>query len=444
MQYGQRKLHRSVTEIRRSCSERPSRSRGRLIEHPHRVAPASRNRPGTGTSGGGLEYHRVTTPERDCTTTIPYVRHRNEPGYHAPRDRPSNVEQPETRLPPPVGDRAPRRAAMPGSIRPRSTRATTRGRRRPRRRPIAARRRRARHDHGRGAGRGRRAGHDLRGRDVRSRSAHHRVHRGTPPDDAGHQDSAWPSSDQRDSDRRVADRPVADRRDSDRPMRERRACAAAGQSARGRPGQGDARGSDREPRRDDRAARGRGDRPHRGDPRPRDHRGGRPAQARRRGRQRDPRLVQGRDGSRPPADRGPHRGTQGRAGRRDRAARRERRPAGRRGPDDRCRLRGGHGAVLHRAPRRDRSGTPGTRSPSRRPTRRTCAATGPAATDLMDEPEAGLQADAAAEAEAEASEGLDRYAVRAWPSAVLAAASRDAPVGRPTPTQMAPTRRASW
>lgn len=48
---------------------------------------------------------------------------------------------------------------------------------------------------------------------------------------------------------------------------------------------------------------------------------------------------------------------------------------------------------------------------------------GPAATDLMDEPE-GLQADAAAEAEAEASEGLDPYAIEQWPNAVLAAASR--------------------
>src|SRR6185436_16173001 len=26
-------------------------------------------------------------PEIDCTTTIPHVRHRNEPGYHAPRER---------------------------------------------------------------------------------------------------------------------------------------------------------------------------------------------------------------------------------------------------------------------------------------------------------------------------------------------------------------------
>ena len=48
---------------------------------------------------------------------------------------------------------------------------------------------------------------------------------------------------------------------------------------------------------------------------------------------------------------------------------------------------------------------------------------GPAATDLMDEPE-GLHADAAAEAEAEAGEGLAEYAVEQWPSAVLAAASR--------------------
>ncbi|MEO5704797.1 MAG: hypothetical protein ABIZ52_08660, partial [Candidatus Limnocylindrales bacterium] len=41
---------------------------------------------------------------------------------------------------------------------------------------------------------------------------------------------------------------------------------------------------------------------------------------------------------------------------------------------------------------------------------------GPAATDLMDEPEVGLQPDAAAEAEAEASEGLDELAVSEWPT----------------------------
>lgn len=48
---------------------------------------------------------------------------------------------------------------------------------------------------------------------------------------------------------------------------------------------------------------------------------------------------------------------------------------------------------------------------------------GPAATDLMDEPE-GLHAAAAAEAEAEAGEGLGEYGIEQWPSAVLAAASR--------------------
>jgi hypothetical protein len=47
---------------------------------------------------------------------------------------------------------------------------------------------------------------------------------------------------------------------------------------------------------------------------------------------------------------------------------------------------------------------------------------GPAAIELMDEPEAGLHPDAAAEAEAEASEGLDTSASDAWPTAVLEAA----------------------
>lgn len=56
---------------------------------------------------------------------------------------------------------------------------------------------------------------------------------------------------------------------------------------------------------------------------------------------------------------------------------------------------------------------------------------GPAATDLMDEPAPGLQADAAAEAEAEASEGLDPSASEAWPTAVLAAARRVDPVASP-------------
>lgn len=55
---------------------------------------------------------------------------------------------------------------------------------------------------------------------------------------------------------------------------------------------------------------------------------------------------------------------------------------------------------------------------------------GPAATDLMDEP-AGLQADAAAEAEAEASEGLDELAIGEWPTAALAAANRVDPVANP-------------
>lgn len=71
---------------------------------------------------------------------------------------------------------------------------------------------------------------------------------------------------------------------------------------------------------------------------------------------------------------------------------------------------------------------------------------GPAATDLMDEPEApaatavegadeaptaGLEADAAAEAEAEATEGLDPSASAEWPTAVLAAARRVDPVASP-------------
>lgn len=55
---------------------------------------------------------------------------------------------------------------------------------------------------------------------------------------------------------------------------------------------------------------------------------------------------------------------------------------------------------------------------------------GPAATDLMDEP-AGLQADAAAEAEAEASEGLEELAIGEWPTAVLAAANRVDPIASP-------------
>lgn len=55
---------------------------------------------------------------------------------------------------------------------------------------------------------------------------------------------------------------------------------------------------------------------------------------------------------------------------------------------------------------------------------------GPAATDLIDEP-AGLEADAAAEAEAEATEGLDPSASEAWPTAVLATARRLDPVANP-------------
>lgn len=56
---------------------------------------------------------------------------------------------------------------------------------------------------------------------------------------------------------------------------------------------------------------------------------------------------------------------------------------------------------------------------------------GPAATDLMDEPKDGLQADAAAEAEAEASEGLDASAGDAWSTAVPAASRRSDPVPIP-------------
>ena len=56
---------------------------------------------------------------------------------------------------------------------------------------------------------------------------------------------------------------------------------------------------------------------------------------------------------------------------------------------------------------------------------------GPAATDFMDEAGPGLEADVAAEAEAEASEGLDASASDAWPTAVLAAARRQDPVANP-------------
>ena len=55
---------------------------------------------------------------------------------------------------------------------------------------------------------------------------------------------------------------------------------------------------------------------------------------------------------------------------------------------------------------------------------------GPAATDFMDAP-AVLQADDAAEAEAEASEGLDVSAGNAWPTAAVAAAHRPDPVADP-------------
>jgi hypothetical protein len=56
---------------------------------------------------------------------------------------------------------------------------------------------------------------------------------------------------------------------------------------------------------------------------------------------------------------------------------------------------------------------------------------GPAATDFMDAPTPGLEADVAAEAEAEASEGLDASASDAWPTAVLAAARRHDPIANP-------------
>jgi hypothetical protein len=56
---------------------------------------------------------------------------------------------------------------------------------------------------------------------------------------------------------------------------------------------------------------------------------------------------------------------------------------------------------------------------------------GPAATDFMDAPEPGLEADVAAEAEAAASEGLDASASDAWPTAVLAAARRQDPIAHP-------------
>lgn len=55
---------------------------------------------------------------------------------------------------------------------------------------------------------------------------------------------------------------------------------------------------------------------------------------------------------------------------------------------------------------------------------------GPAATDFMNVP-AGLQADDAAEAEAEASEGLDASGGNGWPTAVLPAAHRQDPVAEP-------------
>lgn len=57
---------------------------------------------------------------------------------------------------------------------------------------------------------------------------------------------------------------------------------------------------------------------------------------------------------------------------------------------------------------------------------------GPAATDYMDELVPGLEAHAAAEAEAEASEGLDPSPTDGWPTAVLAAARRADPVAHPT------------
>jgi hypothetical protein len=53
---------------------------------------------------------------------------------------------------------------------------------------------------------------------------------------------------------------------------------------------------------------------------------------------------------------------------------------------------------------------------------------GPAATDLMDEPEPGLRADAAAEAEAEASKGLDASAGEAWSTPAPTAPRQDEPV----------------
>src|SRR4051794_27306287 len=128
MQYGHRKLHRSVTEMRRSRSARPSRSR--RAGSPSNDAATASGRLVTGAVGRGsvrvagsmltrvlaaggtaaarpcpratasfrVVRHRQVPPaaravppvhylRRDRTTTIPCVRHRKQPATHAPRDR---------------------------------------------------------------------------------------------------------------------------------------------------------------------------------------------------------------------------------------------------------------------------------------------------------------------------------------------------------------------
>src|SRR5215213_3172418 len=97
MQYGQRKLHRSVTEIRRSRSGRPRRSIGCADANACAcMRPAYRpscSGPLAPVPPPHPAVPQVHYPARDRTTTIQNVRHRNEPGYHAPRNRRSMSSQ---------------------------------------------------------------------------------------------------------------------------------------------------------------------------------------------------------------------------------------------------------------------------------------------------------------------------------------------------------------
>src|SRR5215213_7501491 len=97
MQYGHRKLQRSVTEIRRSRSGRPRRSIGCADAIACSCIGAAYRRSCSGPLAPVPPPHpavpQVHYPARARTTTIQNVRHRNEPGYHAPRNRRSMSSQ---------------------------------------------------------------------------------------------------------------------------------------------------------------------------------------------------------------------------------------------------------------------------------------------------------------------------------------------------------------